>query len=415
MVTVIAGLAAAAALWLFYGAVQNRWPEQYSAISTVLDSYIREHLWMYLAFRLVPVYLVGVFIAVIVERAKGSIPLALTIMTVAHLTLTNGRSIVLLLRSRSSKRMQTLLIYNAVVVVVVVLTTAAAGLTFRLWDGLVPNPSDLVVAAWAGVFAVILAVSAQRLVRFRGENGEELLAHAKRDIGSSPWQYAEEAAERQATDPLLIQAILAAEALQRPHWIRRLERTKGRILPRGTYGVAQVASDQPLSDQESIDRLCSSWAGYFPERDSYGSVADVRLAARLEQHNSNPGFAHSAIDFYRQLQPQPFAQSERTARDHRPVIEVNRISRQGQTWELSGTASVYEANLIVTTSTEDGTSSTSHTTATTGAPGRGRWSIELPLAVRKLWLSTEQMEEDSSEVREQLTVFVDLTNPYVSA
>jgi hypothetical protein len=305
-----------------------------------LDSYIREHLWMYLAFRLVPVYLVGVFIAVIVERAKGSVPLALTIMTVAHLALTNGRSMVLLLRSRTSRRMQTLLIYNSVVVVVVVLTTVAAGLTFRRWDGLVPNPSDLVVAAWAGVFAAILAISAQRLVRFRGENGEEVLGQAKRDIGSSPWQYAEEAAERQATDPLLVQAILAAEALQRPRWIRRLERTKGRIFPRETYGVAEVASDQPLSDQESIDRLCSSWTGFFPERDSYGNVDDARLAARLEQHNSNPGFVHSAIDFYRQLQPQPIAQSERTSRDHRPVIEVNRISRRGQTWELSPAVAV---------------------------------------------------------------------------
>lgn len=53
----------------------------------------------------------------------------------------------------------------------------------------------------------------------------------------------------------LVIAVVLAEVQQRPRWFRRLERLGGKVLGAGTYGVAQVAADNPITDEESIDIL----------------------------------------------------------------------------------------------------------------------------------------------------------------
>jgi hypothetical protein len=56
---------------------------------------------------------------------------------------------------------------------------------------------------------------------------------------------------------MLLHAIMIVENVQRPPWFRALERLKGHVFPRGTYGILQAEADRPLTDQESID-VCAS-------------------------------------------------------------------------------------------------------------------------------------------------------------
>lgn len=105
-------------------------------------------------------------------------------------------------------------------------------------------------------------------------------------------------------------------------------------------------------------------------------------------------------ELHRELQPYAIFHSE-----------VLAVERDGHTWTIRGTASVYEGNLLLTSELADGSVERGYTSATLGAPTRGEWSIRVPLNVRFLWLSEEQMEESPPHADERRTVLVDLTDP----
>lgn len=68
------------------------------------------------------------------------------------------------------------------------------------------------------------------------------------------------------------------------------------------------------------------------------------------------------------------------AEDGRPVIVVDSVTIDGAHLRASGSAAVFEANLIIRAYSGNGTLlATTFTTATTGAPGRGTWSFRLDL------------------------------------
>ncbi len=86
------GLAAAGVLHIFFRSVRHRWPEHYSTLRGVLESYVSQGLGRYIAFRTLPVYLAGIFTAITVDRLDLNAGLALIIMGLVHLTATNGRA-----------------------------------------------------------------------------------------------------------------------------------------------------------------------------------------------------------------------------------------------------------------------------------------------------------------------------------
>jgi len=65
-----------------------------------------------------------------------------------------------------------------------------------------------------------------------------------------------EASERYKIDEAITLAVMVVENAQRPPWARRLERAKGRVIKKGTYGIMQVTSERPVSDSESIEIAC---------------------------------------------------------------------------------------------------------------------------------------------------------------
>jgi hypothetical protein len=93
---------------------------------------------------------------------------------------------------------------------------------------------------------------------------------------------------------------MLTENLQRPRWLRTLERLKGRFAPHGTYGIMQVESDRPLSDRESV---------LVAVRDHFAGTAVAghedmwqrlnRLEPCLKRYNSNPDFVELATSALR--------------------------------------------------------------------------------------------------------------------
>lgn len=281
--TVVAGLAGAAFLALFYRSVRLRWPENYSTLQGALESYVSQGLWRYAGFRALPVFAIGVFVWVTVVRADGRPAVAVALMGAAHVAATNGRAMTRVLRrARPGENVAGLLLYYVLSSVLVATTCAGVIVTADRLRPLVPQTDKLSEAAWTGVFAAVLAVALQSLGR--GDISDaDLLDRARRDIGPDLWRQVRDAAGRYGTDGDLLRAIVAVEALQRPAWFRRAERLKGKPRGSGTYGVAQVSSSAPLSDSESIEELARRFQQFLPDRDESGYVLPERLAFALEK------------------------------------------------------------------------------------------------------------------------------------
>jgi hypothetical protein len=92
---------------------------------------------------------------------------------------------------------------------------------------LVPDPHELVSNIWAGFLAAIGAVHLQQIVLLR-RKPRDLLVRSFREIPFGLRSYAFAYAVDSHIDPRIPLAIMTAENLERPRWVRRFER----LLPR---------------------------------------------------------------------------------------------------------------------------------------------------------------------------------------
>lgn len=98
------GAGGAVGLSAFYVAVRAKWPANYASAETTLSRQSRLGPVRYLTFRLVPLYLTGVFIAATARRLNISIGAAIYCLLALHILLTNGRAAVTLRRRHPSRR-----------------------------------------------------------------------------------------------------------------------------------------------------------------------------------------------------------------------------------------------------------------------------------------------------------------------
>lgn len=401
----VAGVFAAVLLQTFYSSVGQQWPQSYSSARTALHSFVRASLFKYLLFRTVPVYLMAVLTAATTARLKGYPVAALSVFLLTHLTASNGLGWARLVfgTTRVSRR-AALIGLHVLVIVLALITVIAAAATYRALLGFVPRPRELVSSLWTAVFAAVAAFGAQRLVAISRATQISEYDRAREDIGTNLWSYVEVAAANHDCDPEVVRAIIAAEVNQRPAWFRRLERLKGRLQPQGSYGVAQVQAPKPISDEESIDRLCQRLQGYFPERTSGGYVIASLFEARLEEHNADPVFVRLAAEMLQKTIPYPRAHSEVKGHDRRPTVEVSTVERRGTTWWLKGTASVDNGQLLALCERNSGDSSSQVVRVNKSAPLRGRWELDIPLNPCVVTL-TDQLDPPA----EQRSARVDLT------
>jgi len=156
---------------------------------------------------------------------------------------------------------------------------------------LIPQPQEFVSAAWTALFVVVLSTAVLKVMSQK-LSPEDLLGHAQKDIGEELWTEIRSISAKYSCDPAFIRAIVAGEVLQRPRWLRSIEKIKGIVFRRKSYGVAQVSSDSPLSDKESIIRLCQNYAGYYPKAE----LADhERIRAKVEMHNLDDEFTKPCL------------------------------------------------------------------------------------------------------------------------
>lgn len=161
------------------------------------------------------------------------------------------------------------------------------------FDYLVPKLSEIVFAFWIAAITLSMGHWARSLMA-RREDESELLERARREVDRSllaPLMKSENAS------PNLLCAIAYAENVNRPPWVRTLERL---LLRRGgTYGLMQMKSPRPITDAESVSLFLERLPEY-PTLSESPSWEETRSFALY--HNDDTQFADLVQSFYSLLE-----------------------------------------------------------------------------------------------------------------
>ena len=377
------GLATALGLLMLYQAAANEWPDNYFSVGPSVDPLVSRKLGKYALFRLGPVLLAGAFASSTASRVGAEPTIAVVTLGAAHLGLTNLRAIWRIVKRADRARRLTPLAYNLVVSVLVAATLCVALATRRISAALIPAPTDLTIALWAGAFAAVFAVWIRRLTFRPGDLGS-LLPRVRAEVSPAVLEYARVASLRVNAEAQLVEAILLAESLNRPAWMRSLERRKSVVLHAGSYGVMQVRAPHAISDEESIDLAVARYAGAVVPRDADG-IIPAALHALVERHNPDPNFVELVEHIYRLLEP-PITSTRHRSADLLPSLIVNEVRREGEEIVLPGSADLEHCRFLFCMLDNGGAWSawTAFEPLSPIPGGRTQFEEHFPLTVRKV-------------------------------
>lgn len=373
----------AVVLSLFYSHVRHDWPVTYATISSSYDLFKTQVPGWHLLTRAIPVFVAACFTAHIAGILEISASYAVAVFALIHIALTSGRAAVEAFRFRNRRLL--IVTYNVLLSLL---------LAFAAWLGLVlapalenwfPSGPAIRDSIWVALIVVVVLKGIERTASLLNARDDNPAKRARRDIGAISEVWIRKTAISADADPNLVVAIVLTEALQRPRWIRSLERFKGRFFPKGTYGIAQAPSDYPISDQQSVAWLAAKLSGSLAAMKSCPADTQIDLAvAYFEQHNRDRDFVSQAADIYQSLPYEDLDRSQDMGSDGLPRIQVLDSRRIGFIWRIKGTfmPDLEAAPLTATSDERPGV-----VVQLTGPVGsRVSWDMEVPIATEQIIL-----------------------------
>lgn len=302
LVVVVGTVIGSALIYLFYIAVRTRWPANYASSSNDFGMIVNRTILRYAAFALGPPYTVALLVSTTVGRAGGAGMVVAVLIGAFQVCYLRVPEIYRTLRyNHTAMRMPTVL--TEVGLAVATLAVAALG-------GFGPGPLGFVVppidelfkSLWGTIFVAILAAIVIAKTRVQLDIGR-LITRSRREVGPRLRELARSEAVKVDVDPDLAETVLLTENLQRPDWFRQLERIKGRLFPRGSYGVMQVSAERPISDEDSIVRaVAGHLRGLVLATGKHGGTDYESLRAALAQYNNDSVFVDLAMNIFWQVQ-----------------------------------------------------------------------------------------------------------------
>lgn len=262
---------------------------------------ITSHPLRYLGFRFLPVFLVGLFVAVSLDRSDVDPLPAVALICLGHIALSNGRALLGLATSRDTGRRGPLSLLHVVVATGILVAGALGYLTRTTFAELIPPVAELSLSLWTAALAGV--VGAYVIATSRTDRSSHTaLQRSRASISDELWARAETEAALAGADPLLVRAVMVVENANRPGWFRWLERQKGRIARSGTYGIMQVSSPRPLSDEESVAlAVRDRFAGVVLAIDGYGMPEWSAVREFALGYNPDAAFADAVAQTYSEL------------------------------------------------------------------------------------------------------------------
>lgn len=217
-----------------------------------------------------------------------------------HGSLTLGVALFSWARSDPKRRghRASIALIRSVALIGVLGTAVVAANTRSVFAPLIPGLGELNATLWTAGFAGIAGAFVVQYSRTHGITESSLIERALRAIPKGLREVATQASAESGADVNLVLAIMTVENLQRPPWFRRLERLKSRFFRSGTYGIMQVASKEPLSDEESIRIAVEDRLSKVHVKNKSGGIDAEALKRFAAQYNGGPSYFSSLWQAY---------------------------------------------------------------------------------------------------------------------
>lgn len=240
-------------LHMFFRTVESRWPTSYFALASGPDYAISRNLLRYLSFRLVPVFVVGIFVAVTLERAGLAPALAVISIGVLHACSTSGRALFADVRSPRRRQRSLRILVHLVVVVAVVLVALLSLWAAPTFSTVVPGIDRISSDLLTGLVAGVIAAYAIQVSSGSHLEMDRVLKASRKAIPDHLWDAVPELAAAADADVTLIRAVMLVENIQRPAWVRRLERIGSWMIGKpGTLGILQTRGTATATDEQLL-------------------------------------------------------------------------------------------------------------------------------------------------------------------
>ncbi|MEU2612666.1 hypothetical protein ABZ570_13970 [Micromonospora sp. NPDC007271] len=310
LVTAAGVLAISALLFIFYAAVRTEWPTSYVSASADVGLIVNRNICRYLAFMFVPTYVVTLLVSTTVSSFGGTAMACALGGAALHLARTQVvHYFKTVVRIENHTRLP-----STLVVIAAMLGTlgsaALGGLGPGPFTAVVPPIDEFFKSLWTTIFVALLAVAALRISRDTS-SADTLVKRSRQELGEDLIKFARDEATRAGADPVLVEGILLTENLQRPRWIRRLERWKGLLQSEGTYGIMQVHSDVPMDDKSSVRLAISKHlSDVVVRRDEWGFYDEDDLRRVLSSYNPSADFVEVAQSLISEIYYETYKQKQ---------------------------------------------------------------------------------------------------------
>lgn len=283
VVQALLALAACLALRAFYTAFKATWPEKYWDEARGIDPIISRSLLRYVSFRLGPVLVAFIVAGTAADRLNQD--RRAVVIIAAALYIAQGVQELMKALLSHPKRRRVVALRGTVTLGVLIATALVIVIDDHL-DSYVPTLHEVIVAATTALFVFVMSAPAlQVLSRPEYKDSHDIFYRSMSEIDPALIARLELADQSGA-----FTAIAIVENLNRPPWVRRLERILMRR--RGTFGLMQAKSDRPMSDSESVDVFIARNRDLLPLR---GGKARRRLFKRHNRSERFVGFAFEAF------------------------------------------------------------------------------------------------------------------------
>lgn len=284
-----------------------KWPEDYFGPNDKDNIFLSTKPMHYILFRLFPVLCTIALIQGTIFKAgyKTINPILLGASTAFIYSIsTDGKAFIDLLKGNENiqiyvnKTFQSIL--HVVLIIILTITGCLAGflITLNQVQFLLPELNNLRDNIWAGFITVIMFYIVRSIINKPKKISITQVIKKSSDIGLSFVNHIEKYSAQYKADPLLVKAVCIAENIERPKWFRNLEYVISFIKKKGTYGIMQVASDHPISDEESIKIAIEK---YFKDSVNLTSLTDKLLL--IKKYNGNENYIRLIEEIYRFFNP----------------------------------------------------------------------------------------------------------------
>jgi hypothetical protein len=160
-----------------------------------------------------------------------------------------------------------------------------------------PTSQGVIDNLWAAFIILIVASFFYRMTRTNTNYTDKNIRKSVKRINPGLLQQAYDKSIQKNADPLLVIAVMIYENLQRPPWVRELEKLLS-IIPglSTTSGIMQIQSDKPLSDEKSVSIAIDKHFKDLPFPADYSKKEEI-----LKSYNSDPRYPLDINAIYGEL------------------------------------------------------------------------------------------------------------------